>query len=303
MLATLKERLRTSRSRSAATAVLIVVGIIAVVATPLVGTLTGHARLNAVAEASLDDALTKNALVFLGVSGIKAAMAVVEGSSVGVGFDVELGDLVQSAYDYVDFVWKVMLYGLTILGCYKLLLETGVLALGIKLAGVGLIAWGCARWIPKRKRTLRLVGRRCLLLGLLFAYVVPLALLGTQFLSTTYTQPLKAKQNKEIIAVRQKLDRLRADFTRMRDKVSLTSPSESLGHIKMGLMRSTRSMTDLLGKSTLVFIHYLAILFFELLLFPFLSALFLYKTAQFALVRVLEPAPAQPPAKQQPQSC
>ncbi|MBW2119095.1 MAG: hypothetical protein JRH09_14405, partial [Deltaproteobacteria bacterium] len=39
---------------------------------------------------------------FLVLSGIKMGLAVVEGSEVGIGFNLEIGDLVQAAYGYVD---------------------------------------------------------------------------------------------------------------------------------------------------------------------------------------------------------
>ncbi|NQU44987.1 hypothetical protein HQ520_17005, partial [bacterium] len=103
------------------------------------GRLLLHGYLQEQSAGLVDEALEDNVKGFAAVSAVKAALALVEGSSVGVGFDLQVGDLVQPAYDYVDFVWRVFLWATFILMTYKILLETGILGLGIQLAGVGLI--------------------------------------------------------------------------------------------------------------------------------------------------------------------
>lgn len=60
---------------------------------------------------------------FLILSGIKSGLAIIEGSEVGVGFNLELGDVVQSVYDYVDVAWRTALTGGTILLLSQLILQ------------------------------------------------------------------------------------------------------------------------------------------------------------------------------------
>lgn len=276
------------QARWACAAGLLLIGAACLVLTQQVQYLTGYDLLNDSAAGSIDDALQKNAYVFLGVSSVKAGMAVIEGSSVGVGFDIQLGDLVQSVYDYVDYVWKVLLYGLTILAFYKMLLETGFLAVGIKIIGVGLVLWAAAILWTKRKRALNRVGLRFVSLGALVAYIVPLSLLATDLFGNVYMEPLKDKNRQQIFAVVKQFERAKIEFSLLREKLSLMNPGESLDQLKDGLIRTTKSLTDLLNESLLMFVQYTALLFFELLFFPFLSAIVLYKMAQIALGRFIE---------------
>ncbi|MFO7975682.1 MAG: hypothetical protein R6V12_13720 [Candidatus Hydrogenedentota bacterium] len=275
-------------ARWACTAGLLLIGVACLVLTQQVQYLTGYDRLNDSAATSIDDALQKNARVFLAVSTVKAGIAVIEGSSIGVGFDIELGDLVQSVYDYVDYVWKVLLYGLTILAFYKMLLETGFLAVGIKIIGVGLVLWSAAALWPKRKRTLNRIGLRFVALGALVAYIVPLSLLATDLFGNIYIEPLKDKNRAQIFTVVKQFERTKLEFNMLREKLSLMNPGESLDQLKHGLIRTTKSLTDLLNESLLMFVQYAALLFFELLFFPFLSAIVLYKMAHIALGRLVE---------------
>ncbi len=71
----------------------------------------------------LEQSFDKAVNGFLILSGIKSGLAVIEGSEVGVGFNLELGDLVQSVYDYVDIAWKTALAGGTIVLLTRLLLQ------------------------------------------------------------------------------------------------------------------------------------------------------------------------------------
>jgi hypothetical protein len=71
----------------------------------------------------LDNAFQKSLSGFLLLSSIKSGLAVVEGSEVGVGFSLELGDVVQPVYDYVDIAWKAALAGGSIIVGLQLALK------------------------------------------------------------------------------------------------------------------------------------------------------------------------------------
>jgi len=95
--------------------------------------------LSNAAHGLVDECIVRDFKTFAGMSGIKGGLAVLEGSSVGVGFELEIGDLAQPLYDYVDFFWKALLYALVVLGFYKLLIEAGLLTVGLKIVGIGLL--------------------------------------------------------------------------------------------------------------------------------------------------------------------
>ena len=71
----------------------------------------------------LDESYDRALEGFLVLSAVKSGLAVIEGSEVGIGFSLEVGDLVQSVYDYVNIAWKTVLAGGTILLITRLALD------------------------------------------------------------------------------------------------------------------------------------------------------------------------------------
>lgn len=80
----------------------------------------------------LDATLDKTVRLFATASAVKATIAVVEGSEVGLNFGasgtIQLGDMVQPACDYVDLAWRTLFVSMATLFGIKLLLELGVMA-------------------------------------------------------------------------------------------------------------------------------------------------------------------------------
>ena len=90
--------------------------------------LIGKVGLDKIANSNdqyLKESFNKSVAVFLTLSVIKSGMATIEGSEAGiVVFNMEVGDIVQSVYDYVDIAWKTTLAGSTILLLTRLVLKT-----------------------------------------------------------------------------------------------------------------------------------------------------------------------------------
>ena len=76
----------------------------------------GLAKINQLNEHYLEESFDKAFRGFLVLSAIKSGVAVLEGSEVGLGFNLEVGDIVQSIFDYVDTAWKTTLAAATVLG-------------------------------------------------------------------------------------------------------------------------------------------------------------------------------------------
>ncbi len=83
----------------------------------------GMQRVADANDAYLQEAFDRSLTGFLVLSGIKSGLAVIEGSEVGIGFNLEIGDIVQAVYDYVDIAWKAALAGGTILLITRISLE------------------------------------------------------------------------------------------------------------------------------------------------------------------------------------
>ena len=285
---------RTFRSRAGrwgGAVALCVAGLSCVFFSDTLGSWMRFDALNAKASELVDASLERNQTTFLVISGIKAGLALIEGSSVGVGVELELGDIVQPVYDYVDFFWRMFLYAFLVLGFYKLLLETGLLHLGIPLLGVGSVLVAISLLTPNSEKLLRAFGKRCVLAGVLMAFIVPGSLIATQQLSAAYTTELKQKHYENIEAFGAELNAAKADFIALKEKISIWNPSESLIEMRSGLLDVAQSVADTFRLSLFAFMYYGLLLLFDVLLFPLLSAFVLYKVAQLAMNRAFESGP------------
>lgn len=67
---------------------------------------------------------------FLKLSGIKAVVAIIEGSSINFGLglsgSVEFGDVVQPLYDFVDIIWKISLVNFLFVNSQTIMFKIGV---------------------------------------------------------------------------------------------------------------------------------------------------------------------------------
>lgn len=240
------------------------------------------------ADAQLAASLARNSVSFGALSGLKGVLATIEGSSVGVGFQLELGDLVQPAYDYLDLVWRAFLAALALLGFFELIFQAGLLQIGLSLLGAGGVLWGAALFLARQHeaaeggiggsararlaRGTRQVGRRLLGLGFAVAYGLPLALLASELVTRHYLEPLRAKNAAQLEAAGAPLagsvERLRA----LRERVSILEPGRSLEEISREARAVAEQASDAVWARARVFSATVLILAVELLLLPFLSA-------------------------------
>jgi hypothetical protein len=301
----LRRAMNSTPARLSLGLLLITCGVLCFAFTDEVAQYSGQEALSAEAESLVDDSLAKNQQAFLVLSGIKAALALVEGSSVGVGFSLEIGDVVQPAYDYVHFFWLVFLVGFVIMGTYKILLETGMLELGLMLAGAGLIVASVGLCRTSWQKSFHRTARWCILFGVLVAFIVPTALVATHYLSDHYTSSLRDKYGVRIAAFQMELDRTQAELLGMKEEVSLLSPVDSLAALKARAAQTASTVMDAFNASFYAFIYYIILLMFDMLFFPLVTALVLFKFMQLGLNRILletgatvpPPAPTFVPVK------
>ncbi len=156
----------------------------------------GMDRIAAVNQSYLQRSMDKATNGFLVLSGIKTGLAVIEGSEIGIGFNLEIGDIVQSVYDYVDIAWKTALAGGTVILITRLLLQTVnlidhwclALALGCGLAAI-VVGW----ILPRADRLKRLTKDAAFFLAVctMVLYIVfPISIAGAAFISDRITGPL-----------------------------------------------------------------------------------------------------------------
>jgi hypothetical protein len=156
----------------------------------------GMGKISDANFAYLNDAFDRSLSGFLVLSGIKSGLAIIEGSEVGIGFNLEIGDIVQAVYDYVDVAWKTALAGGTVLLLTRLCLEAVALidhwCLSLMLLGVGvylIFSW----FLPGCQKTTRIVREATLFLAVMtvILYVIlPISITGASYLSKKITQPI-----------------------------------------------------------------------------------------------------------------
>ena len=274
-------------SRWVAAALLFVAGAALIAVPGPIAKYTGYRALNNHSMGLVDETLQRDQATFLVITAIKTSLAVIEGSSVGVGFQLEIGDLAQPAYDYVDFFWEMFLYAFLVMGFYKILLETGLLELGFAFAGVGLGLLSAALVLPVRQAVLWRWGKRTLLGGLLFTYAVPIALVSTNALADRYLSAIREQHVKKITSLENELDALAIRFTLLRSEINILAPGESFENLKNGMLGIVRQAGNTVQSGLTAFLYYILVIAFEIIFFPFVSAYILYKFGQLALGRMI----------------
>lgn len=189
-----------SRSKLQTTLVmLIALGAVVLAGAGLLERAVDHIGLGSLASANqryLEDSYDRALNGFLVLSAVKSGLAVIEGSEVGIGFSFQVGDLVQSVYDYVDVAWKTVLAGGTVLLITRLVLESVARVdhyfLALAFAALFFLT-GVRCFSPGHKgfaAFFKSIAAACSFVVVLLYLVFPLTILGASHLSAVITKPL-----------------------------------------------------------------------------------------------------------------
>ena len=228
------------------------------------------------AGSRLDAALERNMKVFGTVSVLKGLLGVVEGSaagaSMGASLQVEIGDIIEAPYDYVNFVWELLLTSLFVISVYKLVLESGVLSLGIILLGGGLCLLSLVHFLRRRRVRSRtaLFARQTFVAGVLFAYGLPLAIALSDGIAQRFTAPLERKAAAELSTIGKEFEITLKSFFSIREKFSPFHPGESLQAMIDAASALGMSTISLAERSIHAAFYFLAVQLFALLVLPVL---------------------------------
>ena len=245
----------------------------------------GTRHLSQANDAYLENAFDKSLSGFLLLSSIKSGLAVVEGSEVGIGFNLELGDIVQPVYDYVDIAWKAALAGGSIIVGMQLALESLTLIDHWSLAGLFflLAAKLLCSWLwPQRSglhQGMREAVRFTTTLTVACYLLLPLSVIGAAALSHHITRPMIEASHEELKRIEEELSPRQVNQSSLADlaEESLTNPSlkqkisETSAGIKK-LISFLKTETDRIAALTLKLI---AAYLFDCILFPLLFGLIL----------------------------
>ena len=158
-------------------------------------------------DSYLDRAFDKSLTGFIILSSIKSGLAVVEGATAGVGVQVELGDIVQPIYDYVDIAWKAALAGGVTIVAMQLALkgmafaDQWVLALVFTVLALHFVVLWFFPAAPRPARWLMQATRFCATLWATLFLLLPLSVLASATLSRQITRPMIDASEQELRAL------------------------------------------------------------------------------------------------------
>ena len=256
--------------------VLFAIGVTMFTAQSHVGYITGGNYLSDHALELVDEGMESNQRTFLIFSAIKGTLAVIEGSSIGVGFEAEIGDLIQPVYDYVDYFWNLFLVSFVVMGFYKVLLETDLYLLGYPVMGFGFMILAVSGMLRGRRWNAAGLARKLILIGLLIIYALPLSLMTSHAISEAYVSKLKVKEWAHIETFNSGLNDAKIEFIKLKDEISILSPGDSLEKVKVGVLNLVYSIKNTFETVLLSFMYYVLIIVFEVLILPFCTAFLIF---------------------------
>lgn len=259
----------------------------------------GLGYLNTTNERYLDSAFDRSLTGFLLLSTIKSGLAVVEGSEVGIGFNLELGDIVQPIYDYVDIAWRVALAGGSIIIGMQLALkglrvidQWALAIMGLMWVAYYLSSWYCPgkQWLSNGFRDAARFGvSLCLAVYLL----LPLSVTGAAALSLKITQPVITTAHEELKAIGSNLSptHISQHFLSNNDNgqgLSVQDLKSALANAGRGVRAFiTYLKTETEHMATLT-IQLVAAYLFDCILFPLLFAFIFLTVLKSGLRRIFE---------------
>jgi hypothetical protein len=224
--------------------VLFVAGVGADMLRPL-----GMGRLQSGCRDYLDRSQSRAFTTFLTLSVIKGGLGVLEGSTaslslLGTGVEVEVGDMAQSAYDTVDFAWRVMLVSYVALFLAEVLVVLGEVAGGFLLGVACLVGavYAFGRMRRRRGRWMRLCGRALsvlLVLSIALYLLLPVSLLVGSTLSDGIVEPIRRENQQALEELERTVDVFQGDITRWpgRAKELIVGIGGLLESVVEGLLR------------------------------------------------------------------
>ncbi|MFO7891079.1 MAG: hypothetical protein R6V04_12165 [bacterium] len=224
-------------------------------------------------EVYINESLEKSLITFGVISAIKIGLAVIEGSEIGIGLGFEAGDIVQAAYDYVNFAWKAVLLSSTVLLCtkYVLLTISYIDQWLIALTLVSILLFLCSKWFFTQKRflfhLLQDISNYFIFISLGVLIIIPASISGGRFLSKKITAPSVQEAEKNLSVFR------KAYFPDIEeDNKNIWSEVKK---IKTRVSQVIKFLTHKTSEFSLWLLKIVAAYFFDTIIFPLLMLVFL----------------------------
>lgn len=164
----------------------------------------GLKKLSESNETYLESSFRRSLQTFVVLTAVKTGLAVVEGSEIGIGFGLEVGNVVSAACDYVDIAWKTVLIGMAVLTGTRFILQTAgifdqwfLFALILSVFLMLLCKWFFAKH-PALRRFFRGTAFFTAVAAISLYAVLPLSIAGGRSLSRKITEPSRIEAERGI---------------------------------------------------------------------------------------------------------
>lgn len=205
-----------------------------------------------------ESSLEKQTATFLMISTLKSSLGIIEGSDVGIGFRLEVGDIIQSTYDLVDFTWKIILYGIIIVTFCKILFESNMMNIGVVILGAGFVFVILSLLIHKYRKTLLTLGSGTIIAGVIIAFYIPVAAMVSLHTSEFFVSHIEKDLDAQMRDVSQQWEKYKKSF--------------DLAKLKSSVASSGQFIKTLFVRLTGILITYTCLLLIKYLFFPLIVA-------------------------------
>jgi len=202
--------------------------------------------------------LERQSKSFLLVSTLKSSLAMIEGSDVGFGFRFEVGDIVQSTYDLVDFTWKMLLYGILLITFSKIFYESDLIDIGIVLLAAGFVIRIVSLFVRIHKEKIVSVGSGVVVAGLIVSFYIPVSTFVSFRACEYFVDHIESDLDGQMEEVLKDWEHFKADL--------------SLRNLKESASSAAGFMTDLFLRLTRILITFTVLIIIRYLLFPIIVA-------------------------------
>ena len=205
-----------------------------------------------------ENSLEKQTATFLLISTLKSSLGIIEGSDVGIGFRLEIGDIVQSTYDLVDFTWKIILYGIIIVTFCKILFESSIMDIGVIILGAGFIIYISSLFIHAYRKSLLTFGAGIIIAGLIISFYIPVSAMVSLHTSEFFVAHIEKDLDDQMAEVSQEWEKYKRNL--------------NLTKLKSSVASSGQFVKNLFIKLTGILITYTCLLLIKYLFFPLIVA-------------------------------